>query len=78
MWLHLGVVHLLINMLCLVIIGICLEQEFGFGKSSYILPSTSTYCLWINYSILHPALLKLIKTSDPFQSHLQLPYPWCW
>jgi membrane associated rhomboid family serine protease len=45
MWLHLGVVHLLINMLCLVIIGICLEQEFGFGKSSYILPSTSTYCL---------------------------------
>ena len=32
MWLHAGVVHLLINMLCLVIIGIRLEQEFGFGK----------------------------------------------
>ena len=30
-WLHAGVVHLLINMLCLVIIGIRLEQEFGFG-----------------------------------------------
>ncbi|CAM0149584.1 unnamed protein product [Urochloa decumbens] len=30
MWLHAGVVHLLINMLCLVFIGIRLEQEFGF------------------------------------------------
>jgi len=32
MWLHAGVVHLLINMLCLVIIGIRLEQEFGFVR----------------------------------------------
>jgi membrane associated rhomboid family serine protease len=32
MWLHAGVVHLLINMLCLLFIGIRLEQEFGFGK----------------------------------------------
>jgi membrane associated rhomboid family serine protease len=31
-WLHAGVVHLLINMLCLLFIGIRLEQEFGFGK----------------------------------------------
>ncbi|CAD6255524.1 unnamed protein product [Miscanthus lutarioriparius] len=31
-WLHAGVVHLLINMLCLVIIGIRLEQEFGFVR----------------------------------------------
>ena len=50
MWLHAGVVHLLINMLCLVIIGIRLEQEFGFGKCSH-----HTHCLWINYSILHPS-----------------------
>ncbi|WVZ48800.1 hypothetical protein U9M48_000207 [Paspalum notatum var. saurae] len=32
MWLHAGVVHLLINMLCLVFIGIRLEQEFGFVR----------------------------------------------
>ncbi|RCV39776.1 hypothetical protein SEVIR_8G260500v4 [Setaria viridis] len=32
MWLHAGVVHLLINMLCLVFIGIRLEQEFGFAR----------------------------------------------
>ena len=31
-WLHAGVVHLLINVLCLLFIGIRLEQEFGFGK----------------------------------------------
>jgi membrane associated rhomboid family serine protease len=49
MWLHAGVVHLLINMLCLVIIGIRLEQEFGFGKRS-----DHTYCLCINHSIIHP------------------------
>lgn len=34
MWLHAGVVHLLINMLCLLFIGIRLEQEFGFGEFS--------------------------------------------
>ncbi|GER57269.1 RHOMBOID-like 1 [Striga asiatica] len=31
MWLHGGVFHLLANMLSLIIIGIRLEQEFGFG-----------------------------------------------
>lgn len=31
MWLHGGVFHLLANMLSLVVIGIRLEQEFGFG-----------------------------------------------
>lgn len=30
-WLHGGVIHLLANMLCLLLIGIRLEQEFGFG-----------------------------------------------
>lgn len=30
-WLHVGVIHLLANMLCLLLIGIRLEQEFGFG-----------------------------------------------
>lgn len=31
MWLHGGVFHLLANMLSLLIIGIRLEREFGFG-----------------------------------------------
>lgn len=35
MWLHAGVVHLLINMLCLLVVGIRLEQEFGFGNNKY-------------------------------------------
>lgn len=30
-WLHGGLLHLLANMLSLVVIGIRLEQEFGFG-----------------------------------------------
>jgi membrane associated rhomboid family serine protease len=33
MWLHVGVVHLVANMLSLLFIGIRLEQEFGFGKN---------------------------------------------
>ena len=31
MWLHAGVFHLLANMLGILVIGIRLEQEFGFG-----------------------------------------------
>ena len=31
MWLHAGVFHLLANMLGILLIGIRLEQEFGFG-----------------------------------------------
>lgn len=31
MWLHGGVFHLLANMLSLLVIGIRLEREFGFG-----------------------------------------------
>lgn len=34
-WLHAGVFHLLANMLCLVFIGIRLEQQFGFGMCSF-------------------------------------------
>ena len=30
-WLHAGVFHLLANMLSLLVIGIRLEQEFGFS-----------------------------------------------
>lgn len=32
-WLHGGVLHILANMLSLLVIGIRLEQEFGFGMS---------------------------------------------
>eukprot|EP00252_Welwitschia_mirabilis_P024892 TRINITY_DN7586_c0_g1_i1.p1 TRINITY_DN7586_c0_g1~~TRINITY_DN7586_c0_g1_i1.p1 ORF type:complete len:382 (-),score=43.76 TRINITY_DN7586_c0_g1_i1:124-1269(-) len=31
-WLHAGVIHLLVNMLSLLFIGIRLEQEFGFAR----------------------------------------------
>jgi membrane associated rhomboid family serine protease len=32
MWLHAGLIHLVINMLSLLFIGIRLEQQFGYGK----------------------------------------------
>lgn len=35
-WLHAGIIHLLSNMLCLVLIGIRLEQQFGFMKIGLI------------------------------------------
>ncbi|AES62549.2 putative peptidase S54, rhomboid [Medicago truncatula] len=35
-WLHAGIIHLLSNMLCLVLIGIRLEQQFGFVKIGLI------------------------------------------
>jgi membrane associated rhomboid family serine protease len=31
-WLHAGLIHLIVNMLSLLFIGIRLEQQFGFGK----------------------------------------------
>eukprot|EP00250_Pteridium_aquilinum_P016651 c23222_g1_i1 orf=324-1460(+) len=36
MWLHAGVIHILANMLSLLVIGIKLEQEFGFVKIGII------------------------------------------
>ncbi|MQL88785.1 hypothetical protein Taro_021369 [Colocasia esculenta] len=36
MWLHAGVVHLIANMLSLIIIGIRLEQQFGFVRIGII------------------------------------------
>ncbi|CAK8573554.1 unnamed protein product [Lathyrus sativus] len=35
-WLHAGVIHLLSNMICLVLIGIRLEQQFGFLRIGLI------------------------------------------
>jgi membrane associated rhomboid family serine protease len=31
-WLHAGLIHLIVNMLSLLFVGIRLEQQFGFGK----------------------------------------------
>jgi membrane associated rhomboid family serine protease len=31
-WLHAGLIHLVVNLLSLLFIGIRLEQQFGFGK----------------------------------------------
>ncbi|KAF8032971.1 hypothetical protein BT93_D1761 [Corymbia citriodora subsp. variegata] len=36
MWLHAGVVHLFVNMLCLAFIGFRLEQQFGFVRVATI------------------------------------------
>ncbi|CAN6579226.1 unnamed protein product [Malus baccata var. baccata] len=36
MWLHAGVIHLLVNMLSLIFIGIRLEQQFGFIRVGII------------------------------------------
>jgi membrane associated rhomboid family serine protease len=32
MWLHAGVLHLVANMLCLLFVGMRLEQQFGYGQ----------------------------------------------
>ncbi|PKA47835.1 hypothetical protein AXF42_Ash020238 [Apostasia shenzhenica] len=31
-WLHAGIIHLLVDILCLIFVGIRLEQQFGFGE----------------------------------------------
>ncbi|CAA7410878.1 unnamed protein product [Spirodela intermedia] len=31
-WLHAGLIHIVVNMLCLIIIGVRLEQQFGFVR----------------------------------------------
>lgn len=43
-WLHGGVFHLLANMLSLLVIGIRLEQEFGFGMCTNVV---SLLCIYI-------------------------------
>lgn len=35
-WLHGGLLHLLANMLGLIVIGIRLEREFGFGMQAVL------------------------------------------
>ena len=57
MWLHAGVVHLLINMLCLLFIGVRLEQEFGFVRVGLTAATVllfrgydaNEHCSWCRY-----------------------------
>ncbi|XP_030532890.1 RHOMBOID-like protein 3 isoform X1 [Rhodamnia argentea] len=35
-WLHAGVIHVAVNMLCLILIGVRLEQQFGFVRIGII------------------------------------------
>lgn len=44
-WLHAGIIHLLANMLSLVLIGIRLEQQFGFGMSRVIFQNLFRLCI---------------------------------
>jgi membrane associated rhomboid family serine protease len=41
-WLHAGLIHLIVNMLSLLFVGIRLEQQFGFGKILSVL--NHCYC----------------------------------
>ena len=36
LWLHAGAIHLIANMISLLFMGIRLEEEFGFCKSTYL------------------------------------------
>ena len=49
MWLHGGVFHLLANMLSLLVIGIRVEQEFGFGKVLILLDDDMLSITLISY-----------------------------
>lgn len=42
-WLHAGLIHLVVNMLSLLFIGIRLEQQFGFGKFFFKKKEKSSY-----------------------------------
>lgn len=55
-WLHAGVIHIVVNMICLMFIGIRLEQQFGFVRIAviYLLSGfggSVLSCLFIQNSI---------------------------
>ncbi|KAE8658552.1 hypothetical protein F3Y22_tig00116971pilonHSYRG00780 [Hibiscus syriacus] len=47
MWLHAGVIHLLANMLGLLVIGICIEQQFGFDMFLLLFELYLTACSYL-------------------------------
>lgn len=57
MWLHGGVFHLLANMLSLLVIGIRLEREFGFGML-YIFRTFTCIFIWF---FLYMSLIKDLR-----------------
>lgn len=46
-WLHAGLIHLVVNMLSLLFIGIRLEQQFGFGKLMTVLNHYYDFFSWM-------------------------------
>jgi hypothetical protein len=61
-WLHAGLVHLVVNMLSLLFIGIRLEQQFGFGK---LLTCTCWFTLSLEHYLYFPVLAPWL---DPWLS----------
>jgi len=59
-WLHAGLIHLVVNMLSLLFIGIRLEQQFGFGKLFFfkkkiiVHQHRSNHSLKLNVPIIRP------------------------
>lgn len=54
MWLHAGVLHLVANMLCLLFVGMRLEQQFGYGELlHYSTPEQSSSSLTYLPQSLH-------------------------
>lgn len=50
MWLHAGVIHLIVNMFNVVLIGFRLEQQFGFSKSFSLLHKAHSHILFVGHS----------------------------
>lgn len=53
-WLHAGLFHILANMLSLLVIGIRLEREFGFGM--YLKKSNFHFYLFVYYRIIQSSI----------------------
>ncbi|KAL6127756.1 hypothetical protein ACLB2K_071119 [Fragaria x ananassa] len=59
-WLHAGVVHLVVNMLSLVFIGIRIEQQFGFGIYFSVILNISVGASGALFGLLGSMLSELI------------------
>lgn len=60
-WLHAGIFHLIANMLTLLLIGICLERQRGFGNFS--LNNDLNACSFYMLMLLLLLLLHAVRTA---------------
>ncbi|CAH1445582.1 unnamed protein product [Lactuca virosa] len=79
-WLHAGLIHLVANMLSLVLIGIRLEQQFGFLRVGliYLLSGfggsilSSLFVLCTSWSQLVPPVLSRFTRDNALRTHHKL------